>query len=134
MFFWNSLAFSTISQMLAIWSLVPLLFLNPAWAFSFLLEQNSRSSGKRNLLSCSHYWASNLPSTSACMSPEVNTNSLNTEWAFISCSIWLTEETNFLYVKDYYFIYLFLGYCIIWVLFYFIFLFFLNFILFLNFT
>ena len=31
MFFWNSLTFSVIQQMLAIWSLVPLPFLNPAW-------------------------------------------------------------------------------------------------------
>ena len=31
MFFWNSLAFSMIQQMLAIWSLVPLPFLRPAW-------------------------------------------------------------------------------------------------------
>jgi len=31
MFFWNSLAFSIIQRMLAIWSLVPLPFLNPAW-------------------------------------------------------------------------------------------------------
>ena len=31
MFFWNFLAFSTIQQMLAIWSLVPLPFLKPAW-------------------------------------------------------------------------------------------------------
>jgi len=31
MFFWNSLAFLVIQQMLAIWSLVPLPFLNPAW-------------------------------------------------------------------------------------------------------
>ena len=31
MFFWNSLAFSMIQWMLAIWSLVPLLFLKPAW-------------------------------------------------------------------------------------------------------
>ena len=31
MFFWNSLAFSMIQWKLAIWSLVPLLFLNPAW-------------------------------------------------------------------------------------------------------
>ena len=31
MLFWNSLAFSVIQQMLAIWSLVPLPFLNPAW-------------------------------------------------------------------------------------------------------
>ena len=31
MFFWNSLAFLMMQQMLAIWSLVPLPFLNPAW-------------------------------------------------------------------------------------------------------
>ena len=31
MFFWNSLAFLMIEQILAIWSLVPLPFLNPAW-------------------------------------------------------------------------------------------------------
>ena len=31
MFFWNSLAFLMIQQMLAIWSLVPLPFLNSAW-------------------------------------------------------------------------------------------------------
>ena len=31
MFSWNSLAFSMIQQMLAIWSLVPLPFLKPAW-------------------------------------------------------------------------------------------------------
>ena len=31
MFFWNSLAFSIIQQMFAIWSLVPLPSLNPAW-------------------------------------------------------------------------------------------------------
>ena len=30
-FFWNSLAFLMVQQMSAIWSLVPLLFLNPAW-------------------------------------------------------------------------------------------------------
>ena len=29
--FWNPLAFSMIQQMLAIWSLVPVPFLNPAW-------------------------------------------------------------------------------------------------------
>ena len=31
MLFWNSLAFSKIQQMSAIWSLVPLPFLKPAW-------------------------------------------------------------------------------------------------------
>ena len=30
MFFWNSLAFSMIQWMLALWSLVPLVFINPA--------------------------------------------------------------------------------------------------------
>ena len=33
MFFWNSFAFSMIQRMLAIWSLVPLPFLKPAWTF-----------------------------------------------------------------------------------------------------
>ena len=31
MFFWNGLAFLLIQQMLAIWSLIPLPFLKPAW-------------------------------------------------------------------------------------------------------
>ena len=31
MFFWNSLAFSMIQRILAVWSLVPLPFLKPAW-------------------------------------------------------------------------------------------------------
>ena len=31
MFFWNSLAFSMIQRMFAIWSLVPLPFLKPGW-------------------------------------------------------------------------------------------------------
>ena len=35
--FWNSLAFLMIQKMLAIWSLVPLPFLNPAWT-----SENSR--------------------------------------------------------------------------------------------
>ena len=34
MFFWNALAFLMIQQMLAIWSLVPLPFLKPAWTGS----------------------------------------------------------------------------------------------------
>ena len=43
MFFWNSLAFSIIQQMLAIWSLVPLPFLNPdctsgSSQFTYLLK------------------------------------------------------------------------------------------------
>ena len=40
-FFWNPLAFSTIQQILAIWSLVPLPFLNPAW-----------TSGSSQFMSC----------------------------------------------------------------------------------
>ena len=37
-FFWNSLAFSMILQMLAIWSLVPLPFLKPAWTCKFMVH------------------------------------------------------------------------------------------------
>ena len=33
MFFWSSLAFSISQRLLAIWSLVPLPYLNPAWTF-----------------------------------------------------------------------------------------------------
>ena len=36
MFFWNSLAFSMIQRMLAIWSLVRLPFLNPTWTLKVL--------------------------------------------------------------------------------------------------
>ena len=38
MFFWNSLAFSMIQWMLAIWSLVPLPFLNPPWTSGSLVH------------------------------------------------------------------------------------------------
>ena len=38
MFFWNSLTFSMIQWMLAIWSLDPLPFLNPAWTSKFSLN------------------------------------------------------------------------------------------------
>ena len=42
MFFWNSLAFSMIQWMLAIWSLVPLVFINPASVqFSHSVESDS---------------------------------------------------------------------------------------------
>ena len=54
MFFWNSLAFSLIQRMLAIWSLVPLPFLKPAWT--------SGSSGqvllKPGLENFEHYFTS----------------------------------------------------------------------------
>ena len=55
MFFWNSVAFSMTQPMLAIWSLVPLPFLNPAWTsgnsqFILLL--------KRGLENFEHYFAS----------------------------------------------------------------------------
>ena len=55
MFFWNSLAFLMIQQMLAIWSLVPLPFLNPAWTsgssqFTYCL--------KPGLENFEHYFAS----------------------------------------------------------------------------
>ena len=55
MFFWNSLAFSMIQRMLAIWSLVPLPFLKPAWTsgssqFMYCLKPGLENS--------EHYFAS----------------------------------------------------------------------------
>ena len=79
--FWNSLAFSMIQQMLAIWSLAPLPFLNPAWtsgsswftycwsltwrilSITLLACEMSTIYGSLNILwtaflfqSCGHYW------------------------------------------------------------------------------
>ena len=51
MFFWNSLAFSMIQHMLAIWSLVPLPFLNPVGHLDVLGSHTS-------LENFEHYFAS----------------------------------------------------------------------------
>ena len=51
MFFWNSLAFSMIQQMLTIWSLVSLPFLNSAWT-------SGSSRLKPSLENFEHYFAS----------------------------------------------------------------------------
>ena len=53
MCFWNSLAFSMIHRMLAIWSLVPLPFLNPAWT-----SGSSQFTLKPGLENFEHYFAS----------------------------------------------------------------------------
>ena len=52
MFFWNSLAFSVIQQILAIWSLVYLPFLNPAWT-----SGSSRFTYCWNLAWLEEFWA-----------------------------------------------------------------------------
>ena len=51
MFFWNSFAFLMTQQMLAIWSLVPLPFLKPAW----------RSGSSRFVYCYSLAWSITLP-------------------------------------------------------------------------
>ena len=50
MFFWNSLALSMIQRMLAIWSLVPLPFLKPAWTSGTSLNPKKMAMQK-----CSYY-------------------------------------------------------------------------------
>ena len=52
MFFWNSLAFSVIQRMLAIWYLVPLPFLNPVlkYIWKFLVQGNSSLKGIEHYL------------------------------------------------------------------------------------
>ena len=55
MFFWNSFAFSMIQRVLAIWSVVPLPFLNPAWIHcKFLVHELLKPS----LENFEHYLAS----------------------------------------------------------------------------
>ena len=51
MFFWNSLAFSIIQRMLAIWSLVPLPFLKSTWKFMVHVQL------KTGLENFEHYFA-----------------------------------------------------------------------------
>ena len=43
MFFWNSCAFSIIQRMLAIWSLIPLAFLNPACTSGILSSHSAEA-------------------------------------------------------------------------------------------
>ena len=56
MFYWNSLAFSMTQQILAIWSLVPLLFPKPAWTSGTSQFKDCRSLAWRilsiTLLAC----------------------------------------------------------------------------------
>ena len=55
MFFWNSFVFSMIQRVLAIWSVVPLPFLNPAWIhWKFLVHELLKPS----LENFEHYLAS----------------------------------------------------------------------------
>ena len=61
MFFWNSLAFSMIQRMLAIWYLVPLPFLKPAWTRQHIKKQkhsfaNNGPSSQSYGFSSSHVW------------------------------------------------------------------------------
>ena len=69
MFFWNSLAFLMIRQMLAIWSLVPLPFLN----LHFPVEPNNNHKNKEISIDI---W---LPANPQTPSFSVNSN----EWPFI---------------------------------------------------
>ena len=55
MFFWNSLAFSIIQWTFAIWPLVPLSFLNPAWTSGSSLFHVLLKPGLENF---EHYFAS----------------------------------------------------------------------------
>ena len=56
MFFWYSLAFSIIQQMLAVWSLVPRPFLNPAWTSGS--SWFTYHGGRPGLENFEHYFAS----------------------------------------------------------------------------
>ena len=61
MFFWNSVAFSMIQRMLAIWSLVPLPFLKPAWTSGSCKEDVGvgRGEGRDPQMRCGVHRAGN---------------------------------------------------------------------------
>ena len=80
MFFWNSLAFSMIQQMLSIWSLVSLPFLNPAWTsgsswFTYCWSLAWRILSITLLLLSLH-----LSTLSAVISPVISSSILGTYW------------------------------------------------------
>ena len=60
MFFWNSLAFSMIQQMLAIWSLVPLPFLKPAWTSGVVPRSRNPTKHHRSRGSMQKQWGTLL--------------------------------------------------------------------------
>ena len=77
MFFWNSLAFSMIQQMWAIWSLAPLPFINPAcisgssqftycWSLAWRILSMTLLVNVVALQSLSHVWFFVNPWTAAC--------------------------------------------------------------------
>ena len=61
--FWNSLAFSVIQQMLAVCSLVPLPFLNPAYTSASSLVKAELGWGLRRILGASLPLSPFLPHT-----------------------------------------------------------------------
>ena len=80
MFFWNSLAFSMIQQMLAVWSLFPLPFLKPAW-----------TSGS---LWFTYYWS---------LTWRILSMTLASVWAEGSCTVvWISFGITFLWDWNFY--------------------------------
>ena len=63
MFFWNSLAFSMIQWMLAIWSLVPLPFLKPACEIKRCLLLGRKVRTNLDIQKQKHYFANKGPSS-----------------------------------------------------------------------
>ena len=79
MSFWNSLAFSMIQWILAIWFLVPLPFLNPAWTWKFLVQVLLKPS----LENFEHYFISaGYSSVSSCLNCCV-WGGLSVFWQFV---------------------------------------------------
>ena len=86
MFFWNSLAFPKIQWMLAIWSMVPLPFLNPAWA-----------SGSSLFMYCwSPAWRTLSITLLLCeMSAIMQYSLISRWWSIRMCTYFLWEVQNY---------------------------------------
>ena len=80
MFFWNSLAFSMIQRMLAIWSVVPLPFLKPAWTSGISWFMYCWSLGD---LICAKLWAMSCDSK------------MNKTQSLFSKMLWILREDSY---------------------------------------
>ena len=97
MFFWNSLAFSMIQQMLAIWSLIPLPFLNPAWTGFRIWKFTIHVLFKPGLENFEHYFTS-VRWVQLCGSLSIlwHCLSLGLEWKVtFSCPVAIAEFSKF---------------------------------------
>ena len=99
MLFWNSVAFSMIQQMLAIWSLVPLPFLKPAWTKETLICS-------RHMCMCVCEWCGFISILKSCSIPTFHSQPSPAKCACVHTH---THAHSILLVESSYFFLVFLS-------------------------